>query len=78
MNEVPTEGYWFWETETRNDSYISNAGGAADTDKEFVDGVLEGNTETFIPDPNPGEFKETEMKLHEYFKKNIARQVKIT
>lgn len=63
MNEVPTESYWFWERDTRDDSYISNAGGAADSDKEFVDGVFEGNTATFIPDPNTGELKETEMTI---------------
>lgn len=62
MDEVPTESFLIWEIETRDDSYISNAGGAAESDYEYINGLFEGNMTTFIPNEN-GELVETEMTI---------------
>ena len=61
MDDIPQEG-WIWKYDTRDDSYISNAGGAAEPDYTYIDNLFKGNTFTYIENSN-GEFERTDMTI---------------
>ena len=46
-----------------NHTYISNADGANSKDIAYIEEKFAGNMTTFIPDPNTGELKQTEMTI---------------
>ena len=46
-----------------NHTYVSNADGANSKDIAYIEENFAGNMTTFIPDPNTGELKQTEMTI---------------